>query len=100
MFYTYALKSISHNYIYVGLTNSPKRRTNQHNSGKEQTTRFYAPFNLIYLKAFNTRAEARKHEKYLKSGCGKEFLKNFIVNYAAVAELVYAHDSKSCEVSS
>ncbi|WP_317045296.1 GIY-YIG nuclease family protein [Algoriphagus halophilus] len=32
-FYVYAIKSISRNYIYVGLTNNPKRRFLEHNFG-------------------------------------------------------------------
>ena len=75
MYYVYAIKSEPRNYIYVGLANDPKRRIKQHNDGKERTTRPYKPFNLILLERFNSRLEARKREKYLKSGIGKEFLK-------------------------
>ena len=76
MYYTYAINSINRNYIYVGITNSVKLRINRHNEGKNRTTKPYCPFVLIYLKFFKTRSEARKHEKYLKSGCGKEYLKS------------------------
>ncbi|HBM45683.1 TPA: endonuclease [Patescibacteria group bacterium] len=76
MFFIYALKSESKNYIYVGLTNNLKRRFDQHNTGKEKTTRSYRPFRVIFTKEFITRQEARNHEKYLKTGCGKEFLKS------------------------
>jgi putative endonuclease len=75
MFFVYALTSIPRNYIYVGLTNDLERRTNEHNSGFERATRPYRPFKLIFSESFETRAEARKKEKYLKSGIGKEFLK-------------------------
>ncbi len=75
MYYTYAINSIERNYIYVGLTNYINRRLVEHNSGKNSTTRPYKPFELIYSKEFGTRSEARDHEKYLKSGVGKEFLK-------------------------
>ncbi|HPC34315.1 MAG TPA: GIY-YIG nuclease family protein [Candidatus Absconditabacterales bacterium] len=77
MHYTvYAIKSKGRNYIYVGLTNNLERRFNEHNLGKEKTTRPYSPFKLIYSEKFKTRIEARIKEKYLKSGCGKEFLKD------------------------
>ena len=75
MYYVYAIKSKLNNYIYVGLTNNPKRRIKQHNDGKEKTTKPYKPFNLILLERFESRPEARKREKYLKSGIGKEYLK-------------------------
>lgn len=76
MHYVYALQSIEHKYIYVGLTNNLQRRFEEHNRGKEQTTRHYRPFKIIYTEKFETRQEARLKEKYLKSGYGKEFLKS------------------------
>ncbi|MEL7001174.1 MAG: GIY-YIG nuclease family protein [Bacteroidota bacterium] len=75
MFYTYAINSLTRNYIYVGLTDNIERRVNEHNTGKNKTTRPYKPFEIIYSKEFSTRQEARMHEKYLKSGSGKEYLK-------------------------
>jgi len=56
------------------LTDDLDRRVGQHNAGYERTTRPYAPFELIFSEAFATRMEARKKEKYLKSGIGKDFL--------------------------
>ena len=76
MYYVYALRSLTRNYIYVGLTHDLDNRIHQHNSGWNRTTRAYAPFRLIYSEAFPTRIEARKKEKYLKSGFGKAFLKS------------------------
>ncbi len=78
MYYVYAIKSLSRNYIYVGLTNNYERRFNQHNTGKERTTRKFAPFKIIHLEEFEKRIEARKREKYLKTGIGKEFLKTLV----------------------
>jgi len=76
MFFVYALKSEAKNYIYVGLTDNVERRVAQHNAGYERTTKPYAPFQTILIESFETRELARKREKYLKSGVGKEFLKN------------------------
>jgi len=76
VYYVYAIKSIAKKYIYVGLTNNPERRIAQHNCKKERTTRSYAPFNTIRIEQYETRLEARKREKYLKSGSGKEYLKS------------------------
>ncbi|MCF7812156.1 GIY-YIG nuclease family protein [Candidatus Gracilibacteria bacterium] len=75
MFWTYVLKSKQRDYIYVGLTNNLDRRISEHTTGKEKTTRAYAPFRLIHFESFQTRPEARKREKFLKSGCGKEWVK-------------------------
>ena len=76
MFKVYAIKSESRNYIYVGMTQDIENRLERHNKGYEKTTRSYKPFDLIHQESFATRAEARKREKYLKSGIGKEFLRS------------------------
>ena len=75
MYYVYALRSIPRKYIYVGLTDNTERRIAEHNSENEKTTRSYAPFKTILIEKYDTRIEARKREKYLKSGIGKEYLK-------------------------
>lgn len=76
MFFVYALRSTTRNYIYVGLTNNLKRRLLEHNEGKNKTTKPYRPFVLIHSETFETRIEAREREKYLKSGIGKDFLRS------------------------
>ena len=78
MYYVYAIKSLSHNYIYVGLTNNIVRRLEEHNGGKNKSTKAYKPFILIYSEQTENRKEARKKEKYYKSGVGKEFLKSLL----------------------
>jgi len=75
MFYVYAISSLDHNYIYVGLTQDITKRIKRHNDGRERTTRFYKPFELIYSEVCETRMKARVQEKYWKSGIGKEKLR-------------------------
>jgi len=78
MYFVYAIKSTCRNYYYIGLTDNINRRVNEHNTGKNKTTKPYRPFELIYVEEYESRAEARVREKYLKSGAGKEFLKKFL----------------------
>ncbi len=78
MYFVYALSSINRRYIYVGLTSNLERRIEEHNSGKNKTTKPYKPFRLIYSEKCADRPTARKREKYLKSGIGKEFLKSLL----------------------
>jgi putative endonuclease len=78
LYTVYAIKSLVKNYIYVGLTTKLNDRFKRHNSGYERTTRSYKPFELIFTEEHNLRQDARKREKYLKSGVGKEFLKKII----------------------
>lgn len=58
------------------MTNNLDKRIIQHNKGQERTTKPYRPFALIFTEQFDDRNNARKREKYLKSGAGKEFLKS------------------------
>ena len=73
--FVYSISSLIRNYIYVGLTKDLGDRVQRHNEGRERTTRPYRPFELIHYEEFETRNEARIREKYLKSGTGKEFLR-------------------------
>ena len=80
MYYVYVLNSLIRKYIYVGLTNNVERRFGQHQKGREKTTAPYRPFEIILTEEYSTRPEARKREKYLKSGVGKEWIKRCILN--------------------
>jgi len=76
IYYIYAIKSSVYNRIYVGFTANLEKRIKEHNQGKTKSTKGFTPWYLIYYETTETRIEARKREKYLKSGSGKEFLKN------------------------
>ena len=57
------------------MTQNIEERIKRHNGGRERTTRFYSPFELIYSEVCETRMAARIREKYWKSGIGKEKLR-------------------------
>jgi putative endonuclease len=75
MYYVYAIQSQKNSRIYVGLTSDLEKRLTEHNKGKTRSTKFYIPWKNIYFEVCNDRIEARKREKYWKSGIGKEKLK-------------------------
>jgi len=75
VYVVYAISSIERNYIYVGMTSNLSQRLARHNSGFEQTTKPYSTFRLLYTESCLNRDEARKREKYWKSGTGKRQLK-------------------------
>ena len=56
------------------MTSDVEKRINEHNAGREKTTRPYAPFELIFTEDCKSRPAARIREKYWKSGVGKEKL--------------------------
>ncbi|MDO8557308.1 MAG: GIY-YIG nuclease family protein [Candidatus Jorgensenbacteria bacterium] len=64
------------NFRYIGITSNLKRRIKEHNFGKNKSTRNYAPFRIFHTELFPDYIEARKREKFLKSGAGRKFLDN------------------------
>ncbi len=60
------------------MSKNPYRRLIEHNRGLTKSTKSRRPFKLIYIEEFEKRLEARKREKYLKSGIGRETIKELI----------------------
>ena len=79
MFYVYVLKSLSvENKFYTGMTKNLEQRLKQHNSGKTKSTKAFKPWSMIYSEVYKSAEEARLREIFLKSGFGREFLKNIL----------------------
>ena len=78
MYTVYAILSLKDGRIYVGFSSKVERRINEHNSGKTKSTKGFRPWQLIFTENVDTRIEARKREKYWKSGIGKEQLKDML----------------------
>ena len=74
--YVYVLKSLKDSRFYVGMSLDIDRRLKEHNSGKTKSTKGYRPWILIHWETYPDRITARNREKYLKSGYGKQWLKN------------------------
>ena len=79
MYYVYVIKSEKDNSLYKGITNSLSRRLREHNLGKNQSTKSKIPYCLVYYEVLENRLEARKKEKWLKSGEGREFLRKVVL---------------------
>jgi putative endonuclease len=63
--------------IYVGMTNNLDRRMTEHKRRQSPSTRKLAgEFELIYQRSFTDYPQARAHEKYMKSGAGRQLLKS------------------------
>jgi putative endonuclease len=75
VYFTYVLKSKTHNYFYRGHCKDLQKRLDQHNAGMTVSLRSYLPFEIIYFEQFETEIEAVKREKYFKTSRGREFLK-------------------------
>ncbi|MEM8834371.1 MAG: GIY-YIG nuclease family protein [Planctomycetota bacterium] len=79
MFWVYVLVSESTGKRYIGQTNALDRRIAEHNSPghnnpRKHTSRNAGPWVLLHSERFQTRAEAMRREKWLKSGVGRAWL--------------------------
>ena len=76
MNYVYVLKSQRNNKRYVGYTERDlEKRLSEHDSvGSNQWTRRNRPFILVYAQECDSDKEARKLEKFLKFGQGRQCL--------------------------
>jgi len=79
-FFVYVIYNDISKKIYIGQTNNLEKRILEHNEkfGNHYTTKFSGDWKLIYKEEYNTRREALKREKQLKSYRGKEFVKQYI----------------------
>jgi putative endonuclease len=70
-YYAYVLQS-EEGYHYAGHTANLDLRIIRHGLRTTHYTKKGRNWEVIYSKEFLTRAEAMKHEKWLKSGVGRE----------------------------
>ena len=64
---------------YVGSTGKdPSVRLREHNSGSNKFTKGHKPFELIYTEEFESKTDAIKRERFLKSGQGRSFLDSIV----------------------
>ena len=80
-FWTYVLVNEGGE-TYVGQTGDLERRLAEHNGNRPSDTlhtkRHKGPWAKLYSKEYATRAEAMKREKQLKTGAGREFIKQLL----------------------
>ena len=77
LMYIYAIFNQEHRRIYVGMSKDPASRLKMHNLGMTTSTRPFRPWVLVFAQEFE-KSEARKQEKYFKSGYGKEIIREII----------------------
>ena len=86
MYYVYILKFLKDNTFYIGCTEHINRRVNEHNKGLSKYTKNKKPWIIVYSEKFDTLANARKREYYLKSLKSRKAIEKLIatVNGAIV----------------
>jgi len=78
MYEVYVLKSIKDGIRYTGSGNDAQERLRRHNKGDYRFTKGHRPWQLIYKEEYQTRSEAVRRERFLKSGQGRKFLDDII----------------------
>ena len=68
--FVYVLKSLKDQKYYIGETADIQARLDFHNKGLQRSTKGRTPFKLVYSEEFETRSEALKREKEIKSWKG------------------------------
>jgi len=82
MFYVYVLESESNGKLYIGQTDDPDKRLQDHNRGASPYTKNKGPWNRIFLKEFLTRSESLAFERKLKSWKSSQRIREMIVRGA------------------
>ena len=79
MFTTYVIYSVKYDKIYIGYTSNLQQRLLSHNelATKGWTIKF-RPWKLIYKEEYESKSEAMKREKQLKSYQGRMFIRRII----------------------
>jgi putative endonuclease len=75
MHYVYVLLSKKDRQLYIGYTTDLKRRILKHQKGFVHTTKHRLPIILIYYEAYAFQSDAKRREKFLKGGKGRQELK-------------------------
>ena len=77
-YFTYVLRSKKDGNLYIGYSENPDRRLVEHNSGKTRSLIKRRPLSMVYKEEFDNELEARRRERFLKSGQGRKILKSIL----------------------
>ncbi len=78
-FVIYVLFSKNHNKTYTGFTSNLIERFKSHNVlGVKGFAIKYRPWEVIYVEFFTSKTDALRKEKFLKTGIGREFIKELV----------------------
>jgi putative endonuclease len=81
MNYSYVLLSEKDRKFYIGSTGDLRERMREHNQGRVRSTAYRRPLRLIYYEACLNVDDARRRERYLKTGRGGRYLKQRLASW-------------------
>ena len=67
MYFTYILQSLKDGGYYIGYASELSIRLKRHNNGLVRSTKTRRPLKLIYQESYNTKQEAYRRERQIKS---------------------------------
>jgi putative endonuclease len=80
MYYVYIIYSKKLDKKYIGSTSNLRERIERHNEKRSKFTSKGCPWELIYYEAFKNKKDAVREETFLKTGKGRERIKNLFEN--------------------
>lgn len=75
MYYVYVLLSFRDKKFYIGFSEDVKKRLEDHNAGRNTSTKTRRPLKLIYFEAHLCKKDALRREFYFKTAKGKSTLR-------------------------
>lgn len=87
MHYTYVLQSLKDGRWYTGMTADLRSRIHDHEKGRVPSTRHRRPFLLVYYEACLRESDAVRRERYLKTGRGKRYLRQRLLDWVTETSL-------------
>ncbi|OGF25647.1 hypothetical protein A2303_01150 [Candidatus Falkowbacteria bacterium RIFOXYB2_FULL_47_14] len=70
----YILQSKKDLSYYIGHTDNPERRIEEHNRGKDKYTKSKIPWTLVRKEFFDTRGEAMTRENQIKRKKSRKYI--------------------------
>ena len=78
MFHVYVLQSVSTGRYYAGYASDLTQRLGRHDNGITKSTKNRGPWMLVYQESFPTKLDVMRRERFLKTGQGREELKQLL----------------------
>lgn len=80
-FYVYVLQSLKDFSFYIGQCDDLDKRMSKHFEGFSKYTASKRPLRLVYFEVLNSRSEAIKREKVIKSQKSRRHIEQLILDW-------------------
>ena len=77
-YYVYILKSQPTNKYYIGSSENPERRLIYHSTIEKGFTSRYRPWEIVYIKEYETKEQAQFYERKIKSWKSRKMIERLI----------------------